>query len=48
MALTPLLGRDDPAPVGVRNGESQSPFFFICDHAGNADMITTFDEIHLE
>lgn len=36
MALTPLLGHDDPAPVGVRNGESQSPFFFICDHAGNA------------
>ena len=31
-----LLGPDDPAPVGVRNVEAQSPFLLICDHAGNA------------
>lgn len=32
----PLLGPGDPAPVGVRNPDGQSPFVLICDHAGNA------------
>lgn len=31
-----LLGSNDPAPVGILNEASDSPFFFICDHAGNA------------
>jgi predicted N-formylglutamate amidohydrolase len=31
-----LLGPNDPAPVGVRNGNSSSTFLLICDHAGNA------------
>ena len=31
-----LLGPDDPAPYGVRNGAAQSPFLIICDHAGHA------------
>lgn len=32
-----LLGEGDPEPVGVRNGEATaSPFFLICDHAGQA------------
>lgn len=31
-----LLGPDDPAPVGVLNEGSDSRFFLICDHAGNA------------
>lgn len=33
---TALLAGDDPAPVGLRNGELSSPFLIICDHAGNA------------
>lgn len=33
---TTLLGPDDPAPVGVVNRGSDSRFFVICDHAGNA------------
>lgn len=32
----PLLGPDDPDPVGEINADSRSPFFLICDHAGNA------------
>lgn len=31
-----LLSADDPAPVGLRNGDATSPFLIICDHAGNA------------
>lgn len=31
-----LLGPDDPDPVGELNPGSTSPFFLICDHAGNA------------
>ncbi len=31
-----LLGPTDPAPVGLRNILGCSPFFLICDHAGNA------------
>jgi predicted N-formylglutamate amidohydrolase len=31
-----LLGPRDPAPVGELNPDSRSPFFLICDHAGNA------------
>lgn len=31
----PLLGPEDPAPVGILNEESASRFFLICDHAGN-------------
>lgn len=31
-----LLGPTDPAPVGLRNILGGSPFFLICDHAGNA------------
>ena len=31
-----LLGQTDPAPVGLRNIDKNSPFFLICDHAGNA------------
>ena len=31
-----LLGPEDPDPVGEINAESTSPFFLICDHAGNA------------
>ncbi len=31
-----LLGPTDPAPVGLRNCAGDSPFFLICDHAGNA------------
>jgi predicted N-formylglutamate amidohydrolase len=31
-----LLGPDDPDPVGEINARSTSPFFLICDHAGNA------------
>ncbi len=37
--LTPqstLLTAGDPDPVGIRNGDAQSPFFMFCDHAGNA------------
>jgi predicted N-formylglutamate amidohydrolase len=33
---SPLLGANDPDPVGIRNGEACSPFLIICDHAGNA------------
>jgi predicted N-formylglutamate amidohydrolase len=32
----PLLGPDDPDPVGIRNDVARSPFLLICDHAGNA------------
>jgi len=32
----PLLGPADPDPVGEINADSTSPFFLICDHAGNA------------
>jgi predicted N-formylglutamate amidohydrolase len=35
-AASALLGPDDPAPVGVLNEDSDSRFFLICDHAGNA------------
>jgi predicted N-formylglutamate amidohydrolase len=31
-----LLGPGDPEPVGELNPGSTSPFFLICDHAGNA------------
>jgi len=31
-----LLGPQDPAPVGELEGSRESPFFLICDHAGNA------------
>lgn len=31
-----LLGPGDPDPVGELNADSSSPFFLICDHAGNA------------
>ncbi|WP_245448903.1 N-formylglutamate amidohydrolase [Phyllobacterium sophorae] len=31
-----LLGRDDPHPVGIRNGELVSEFIITCEHAGNA------------
>jgi predicted N-formylglutamate amidohydrolase len=31
-----LLGPGDPAPAGELNPDSCSPFFLICDHAGNA------------
>ncbi len=31
-----LLGPDDPEPVGIVNEGSDSRFFLICDHAGNA------------
>jgi predicted N-formylglutamate amidohydrolase len=31
-----LLGPTDPDPVGELNPGSTSPFFLICDHAGNA------------
>jgi len=31
-----LLGAADPAPVGEIAGAQNSPFFLICDHAGNA------------
>jgi predicted N-formylglutamate amidohydrolase len=31
-----LLGPDDPDPVGEINADSTSPFFLLCDHAGNA------------
>jgi predicted N-formylglutamate amidohydrolase len=34
--MTALLGPDDPEPVGEINANSTSPFFLICDHAGNA------------
>jgi predicted N-formylglutamate amidohydrolase len=36
IAFSPLLGANDPDPVGIRNGEAASPFLIICDHAGNA------------
>lgn len=32
----PLLGPGDPDPVGERLGEGNSPFFLVCDHAGDA------------
>ncbi len=32
----PLLGPEDPDPVGIRNRAVRSPFLLICDHAGNA------------
>jgi predicted N-formylglutamate amidohydrolase len=36
-ALRPrLLGPTDPEPVEELNPDSTSPFFLICDHAGNA------------
>jgi predicted N-formylglutamate amidohydrolase len=31
-----LLAEDEAAPFRVFNAESQSPFLFICDHAGRA------------
>jgi len=31
-----LLGPGDPDPVGERSGETDSPFFLVCDHAGEA------------
>jgi predicted N-formylglutamate amidohydrolase len=34
--MTALLGPDDPNPVGEITTNSTSPFFLICDHAGNA------------
>jgi predicted N-formylglutamate amidohydrolase len=34
--MTALLGPGDPDPVGELNANSASPFFLICDHAGNA------------
>jgi predicted N-formylglutamate amidohydrolase len=33
--LPPLLGADEPPPVEVVNADSDSVFFFICDHASN-------------
>jgi predicted N-formylglutamate amidohydrolase len=30
-----LLAADDPPPVAVYNGASQSPFLLVADHAGN-------------
>jgi len=36
VAVSPLLGPDDPPPVGILNEGSASRFFLICDHAGNA------------
>lgn len=32
----PLLGPEDPAPVGAPRTDTQSPFVLVCDHAGNA------------
>jgi predicted N-formylglutamate amidohydrolase len=34
--MTALLGPGDPDPVGEITVNSASPFFLICDHAGNA------------
>jgi predicted N-formylglutamate amidohydrolase len=34
--MTALLGPGDPDPVGELNANATSPFFVICDHAGNA------------
>jgi predicted N-formylglutamate amidohydrolase len=34
--MTELLGPGDPDPVGEITGNATSPFFLICDHAGNA------------
>ncbi|WP_366555652.1 N-formylglutamate amidohydrolase [Aquibaculum sediminis] len=31
-----LLGPSDPPPVGELAGAGDSPFFLVCDHAGNA------------
>lgn len=31
-----LLGSEDPEPVGELNATLRSPFFLVCDHAGNA------------
>jgi predicted N-formylglutamate amidohydrolase len=36
VVASPLLGPDDPPPVGIVNEGSDSRFFLICDHAGNA------------
>lgn len=36
MAVLRLLDADDPEPVGEERIEGRSPFFLICDHAGNA------------
>lgn len=35
-SLSTLLGPSDPAPVGELAGAGDSPFFLVCDHAGNA------------
>jgi predicted N-formylglutamate amidohydrolase len=35
-AFVPLLGPDDPPPVGVERPGADSPFLFVCDHAGAA------------
>ena len=32
---TPLLARDEPAPVLVENGQGQAPVLLLCDHAVN-------------
>jgi len=31
-----MLGPGDPSPVGEIEGDEASPFFLVCDHAGNA------------
>ncbi len=31
-----LLAADEPAPVSVYNGDGQSPFLLVADHAGNS------------
>ena len=30
-----LLAATEPRPVGIRNGDRQSPWIFLCEHAGN-------------
>ena len=34
--VAPLLGEDEPEPVGFVDRDGPSPFVVICDHAGNA------------
>ena len=36
LPTAPLLGANDPAPVGLRNADAASDVLIICDHAGNA------------